>query len=451
MEDLVPTMGEQENLLNALDSDPSASLPWNAFCDVLDGVPWDTVAARLPAQVDQANSNITRLRERLAGPGQYFYEADPLRRAQEIFWLKLCLFDQLCRQVASLHRRIQRPLLTLDPAHIRIGLPEEMHSYVPLRWSCVLMIQQSKDASRPVVDDMPLEMASVLHSAPQHVDPGYVSPFIREWPLGREVSATAVIQSADPIPDEDLAAVRGLVRVQVIADDVVAGPFSRQDVFRLLLPLKTGKKTEVRVWARKVEVAERGIVVSGVTDGLAPEIWRAFEGESQYAMSDARVMVYQSYAVSSDLYSLGMLLLRALLGSDQRRWESVVASFPTLLDGLAPAVQGVDPSDFSVLHGRIRERLCEWQDLFIQPDISDDLWWDALTLALRALATIPGFSYAVPRSSEDDVADRSGIDALSQDVAHLIKRTRMDLFEAHERDRTIRMACDRLLADLGMG
>jgi hypothetical protein len=245
--------------------------------------------------------------------------------------------------------------------------------------------------------------------------------------------------------------VRGLVRVHVIADGIVADTFSAQDVFRLLLPVKTGKKTEVQVWARKVEVPERGIVVSGVTDKVAPEIWKAIEGESQHAISNARAVVYRSYAVSSDLYSLGMLLLRALLGSDQRRWESVMASLPTLLDGLAPAVQGVDPSDCSLLHDRTRERLCEWQDLFVQPDIAEDLWWDALTVALRALATIPGFSYAGPRSSEVLVSGTSGLDALSEDVAHLARRTRMDLFEAHERDQMIRIACDRLLSDLGVG
>ena len=444
----MPTMGEQETFRGLPDSDQYRDLSWDMFCDVLDGVPWDTVGA---GQIGQAHSNIARLREQFVRPGQYFFETNPLRQAQEIFWLKLCLFGSLCRQVASLHMRQQRPVLMLDPAHIGIGLPEEILSSVPLRWSCALTIRQSEDVSHPVIDEMPSEMASVLHMAPQDVDQCYVSPFIREWPLGREVSATALIQSADPIPEDDTTSVRGLVRVHVIADDIVADTFSRQDVFSLILPVKTGRKTQVRVWGRKVEAPERGIVLSGVTERLSPEIWKAFEGESQHAMSDARAMVYRSYALSSDLYSLGMLLLRALLGSDQRRWGSVMASLPALLDGLAPAVQGVDPSDFSVLHERIRERLCEWQDLFVKPDIADDFWWDALTLALRALATIPGFSYAVPRSCEDFVSDRSGLDALSEDVAHLARRTRMDLFEAHERDHTIRMACDRLLADLGVG
>ena len=93
----------------------------------------------------------------------------------------------------------------------------------------------------------------------------------------------------------------------------------------------------------------------------------------------------------------------------------------------------------------------EWQDLFLQPAISDDLWWDALTLALRALSTIPGFGYAVPLSSEARASDNSGVDVLSQDVAHLARRARVELFEADDRDRTIRTACDRVLADLGAG
>ena len=104
-----------------------------------------------------------------------------------------------------------------------------------------------------------------------------------------------------------------------------------------------------------------------------------------------------------------------------------------------------------MLHVRIRERLCERQGLFLQPDITDDLWWDALTLALRALSTIPGFSYAVPLSSEARVSDTSGADALLQDVGHLARRARVELFEADDRDRTIRTACDRVLADLGTG
>ena len=445
-------MGECESLLRLPDID-HLSLSWDTFCDLLDGVPWSAIEARLPlfSHADKATDDISLLREQFAGPRQYFFEANLAQQTHEIFWLKLSLFNQLCRQVASVHRLTRRPLLTLDPAHILIALPEQGSSHLPVRWGCALTIQSSDEVSSLPVDDMPSEMASVLHAVPQDVDPCYVSPSIRAWPLGCEVAATALIQSADLIPDEGETSIRGLVRVHVIADEIAAHTFSRHDVFRLILPLKVGKGTEVRVWARKVEVPERGIVLSGVTDVLSPEIWKTFKGESGHAMADARAVVYRTFPTSSDLYSLGMLLLRALLGSDMRRWERVTATLPALLEGLAPAVQGVEPSDFSVLHVRIRERLCEWKDLFLRPDIADDLWWDSLALALRALSTIPGFSYAVPLSAEAGVSDSSAVDVLSQDVAHLARRARVELFEADERDRTIRAACDHMLADLGIG
>ena len=445
-------MGERESPLRFSDSEQPC-LSWDIFCDLLDGVPWDIVEPRLPffRQAGKLSGDSCLLQKQLIGPGQYFFEANLAQQAHEIFWLKLSLFNQLCPQVASVHRLTRHPLLALDPAHILIALPEQGSNSVPLRWGCTLTIQSPDESSPPLVDDMPQEMACGLRIVPQDVDRCYVSPSVREWPLGREVAVTALIQSADPIPEEGETSVRGLVRVHVIADEIAAHTFSRHDVFRLILPLKVGKGTDVRVWARKVDVPERGIVLSGVTDVLSPEIWNTFKGASGHAMSDARAVVYRTFPPSSDLYSLGMLLLRALLGSDMRRWERVTAALPALLEGLAPAVQGVEPSDFSVLHVRIRERLCEWQDLFLRSDISDDLWWDALTLALRALSTIPGFSYAVPLSGEARVPDNSAVDVLSQDVAHLARRARVELFEADERDRTIRAACDHMLADLGTG
>jgi hypothetical protein len=445
-------MGERESLLSCPDIDYSR-LSWDTFCDLLEGVPWDAFEPRLPLfnRADRSSGDSRLFREQLAGPGQYFFEANLAQQAHEIFWLKLSLFNQLCRQVASFHTLTRRPLLTLDPAHILIALPDQGSSHLPVRWGCALTIQSSDEVPHLPVDNMPQEMASVLHAVPQDVDRCYVSPSVRAWPLGREVAATALIQSADLIPDEGETSVRGLVRMHVIADEIAAHTFSRHDVFRLILPLKVGKGTDVRVWGRKVDVPQRGIVLSGVTDVLSPEIWKTFKGESGHAMSDARAVVYRTFPTSSDLYSLGMLLLRALLGSDMRRWERVTATLSALLEGLAPAVQGVEPSDFSVLHVRIRERLCEWQELFLRPDISDDLWWDALTLALRALSTIPGFSYAVPLSGEARSSDHSAVDLLLEDVAHLVRRTRVELFEADERDRTIREACDHMLADLGRG
>ena len=225
-------MGERESLLRFSDNEHPC-LSWDTFCDLLDGVPWSAVEPRLSLfrQAGQSSGDSSLFREQLARPGQYFFEANLAQQAHEIFWLKLSLFDRLCRQVASVHRLTRRPLLTLDPAHILIALPEQGSSHLPVRWGCALTIQSSDEVSSLPVDDMPSEMASVLHAVPQDVDPCYVSPSIREWPLGREVAATALIQSADLIPDEGETSIRGLVRVHVIADEIVAHTFPAMTCF----------------------------------------------------------------------------------------------------------------------------------------------------------------------------------------------------------------------------
>lgn len=447
----MPVMAEREPLLRLLEMDQPC-FSWDTYCDLLDGVPWDILAPRLPHfnQTGQSSHGAARLREQFAGPGQYFHETNSSRFAHEVFWLKLMLFDRLCRQVAAIQRDTRRPVLTLDPAHILITVPEPDHGYVPVRWGCRLTIRTAEAETRPVVDDMPAEMANNLYKVSQDVDPQYVRPSVRAWPFGCEVAATALIQSADPIPDEGETSVRALVRVHVIADGVAAQTFSPQDVFRLALPLKK-KGAEVRIWARIVDAPERGIVLSGVTDALSPEVWSVFQEASTHAVSDARAAIYRSVPASCDLYGLGMLLLRALLGSDSRRWEQVIAALPALLDGMAPVIQGVEPSDYSVVHVRIRERLCEWQDLFIGPGIASDLWWDALTLGLRALSTVPGFGYSNPLSQDAGSSNPRSIDLMLSDVEHLARRTRVELFEAEERDRAIQTACNRVLADLGIG
>ena len=134
---------------------------------------------------------------------QFQGEQDNLsQQAHERFWLKLCLLDRLCRRIAVVHTQTRRPLLTLDSAHILITMPEQGSSYVPVRWGCGLTVERADESSRLLIDDMPSEMASGLRAVPQNVDLCYASPSVREWPLGREVAATALIQSADPIPEE---------------------------------------------------------------------------------------------------------------------------------------------------------------------------------------------------------------------------------------------------------
>jgi hypothetical protein len=439
-------MEEVENFRDSPPSGPS-SLSWDAFCNLLDNLPWDAID---PSEEQALSlSDVSFLREELDRPGQYFFQPHSSQHACEVFWLKLCVFESLCRQVALHHERTRRPLFQLDSRHIRVMLAADSNGYVPIRWRGAVMLPCSIEAPNFTVEGMPQEMAQTLSAVPADIDPVYVAPLIREWPHGREVRATALIESLDPIPDEGEGGIRGLLRTHLIADSIVAKDFSSRDVFCVNLPLGSGS-AGIRLWSRKVASPERGVILSGVTDMLLPEMWRLLERNRQQVVSNARAVVYRFYSPACDLYSLGMLLLRTLVGSPVQRWNRLLKVLPNLVEGLAPAVQGIEASDHYTMHVRIRDYLHEQGDIFSNAAIAGDVWWDAIRMGLQAVTRIPGFSYEVAAADQARPQEYSSIKEFQRGIALLANRARIELFERDERDSAIRAACEATLIECGM-
>lgn len=373
---------------------------------------------------------------------QFFF--DPTKRTGEIFWLKLCLCEAVCRSIAEEHERIGRSYGVLDPAQVVIQIADKDSVLLPLLWRVSLSIRRPANAEATQFADMPIEMAKGLVTMSVAADMTYAPPIIREWPPGRQLSTTALIQSADVIPDETVSTVRGLVRVHIVTDAIQARDFSDRDVFRVMLPVGTERGVETRAWARKVDSPERGIIVSGMTDPVTAEAWSAFARRVGQVESRASVAVYRSFASAYDVYSCGVLLLRALLGGDPGRWTRVMEALPQLLDGLSPLVEGIRPDDHYTTHIRIKDRLREWGDLFQCPHIAEDLWWDALIVALRACSRIGGFGYGY----DQPISDRKSARDFARDMAGLSRRARIQLLNAECRDNMIAQVCDRVLAEL---
>jgi len=419
-------------------------LSWDSFCNLLDGLAWDTGQYSLVLQ------------EELKKPGQYFFPPSSSQHASEIFWLKLFLFERLCRQVALYHERIRQPLLLLDAQQVGVVLTESNLGYVPVRWrsDIQLPLRDAEPSSNPeamllIQEGMPLEMAEALTTVPSDIDTAYLSPLVRAWPRGREVRGTALIISIDPILEEGNLGIRGLLRIHLITDEIVARDFSNQDVFCIMFP-QVLADAGVRFWGRKVEEPERGIVLSGVTECVSSEVWRELEAKRQEVISAAKGTIYRSYSSVHDIYSLGMLLLRALWGSNSTQWNGVLTLLPDLVDGLSPAVQGMETSDSHMMHVRVKEYLSGRIDCQAPSTISGDLWWDAILIGMRAVSRIQDFSYTLAIEGTPGPFEKTPLEILRHDVMHVAHRARIDLFEAAERDAAILTVCGSALDELGM-
>jgi len=420
------------------------SFTWAEWCDLLDCASKDgVVGGRASGARSGDRENIRSFEYRVTSPGQYFFETNPAKRAIEIFWLKLALVEALSNVVADYHERYSRSYGVIDPEMVVVELPRQTGSILPVRWAASVMMRQIPSEALSRLGTMPEEMAQGLTVLPPDVDMTFASPLVRQWPLGRELPVTALVQSADLIPDDDSPDVRGLVRVHIIADQLVAREFSAQDVFRVALSAGSSRDMEIALWARKVDSPERGLVVSGLTDTMVLDRWNAFVGTTEQVRSTAKATVYRSCSPKTDVYSCGMLFLRALLGADSERWRRVCDSLPVVLESIEPLVQGVDREDYFTIHVRGRDRLREWGDLFDQSVIPHDVWWDGLLAALRACSQLEGFGYGLTGGGRSPLRD------LAHDLNGLGRRIRQELFEPRERDAMIAQACDRVLADVG--
>lgn len=377
----------------------------------------------------------------LTSPGQYFFETHPQKRALEVFCLKLSLMSNLCSLVADEHERHRRSRGVISPEQVLVRFPEHHAALLPTRWSALLCLAAGCDDTAFSVADMPEEMARNLTAMPAEVNLMYAAPSVRDWPLGRKVSVTALVQSADPIPDDDQVTMKGLVRVHVIADGLNSWDCSDRDVFRVSLPISGSREARVELWARKTEAPERGVIMSGTTDVVSLDSWKLFIRTVGDVRSFAEVAVYRAYSPAHDVYSCGMWLLRALLGSDESRWNRACDQLGSIIEGLEPIVQGIAEDDGHTIHLRVRDRLRESADCFEPGAVPEALWWDALVAVLHACSRIQGFSYA----SDAVLYEPSPARLLERDLASLARRARTEIFEARERDAMILRVCDRAM------
>jgi hypothetical protein len=330
-----------------------------------------------------------------------------------------------------------------------------------------LHVLENGAASPLISAGMPDEMARWLVTPGSPMECVYTSPAIHDWPAGREVTVTVLIQSLDRLHDDaEDDAVRGILRLQTISKDFSHARFSERDVFRLMLGVTPAESDRITLWCRKIEALDSGIVVSGVTDPMPPVLWTRLEGAARQVFSDAKAAVYRAFDPSCDLYSLGVLLAYALLVNRRQGLDQVTRLLSQVIEGLDPIVTGLDPADKASLFNRISARLNEVGPVFgksgivfdgkspTEGAIPDDIWYDALILVLQLMSGVPQFSICSGQRCQHLKSLHADLESLVRLAEHIGERIRIELFEREQRSRDMLQACHitrRWLAEVGAG
>ncbi len=446
---------------------PDARLPplqWDIFCNLLGGADLTRACECVRTQdwrVDH-EPQLQPLTPRFSTPHQFLFDEGSEPRLLEVLWLKWNLFLSLCRTVQTFYQDHRRPHLGLQPEGILVRFDEASAAWLPVRWQFSVGLLHSGEACPFHHEDMPVEMAQFLFAPTPHSSSCYVAPTVKEWPLGREETVTLLIRSLDRIQDDLESEARGLLRVHVISNVISDASFHEKDVFQLSFSGVEKGSRPVRLWARKVDSVERGIVVTGATLPLSLSDWTRLERSKDQVISDANVKIYRAFPHSCDLYSLGILLLSALLVNESQTLEQVEPIIRKVLNRLDPAVGGVDPEDRETLCKRISFLLSEegggfepsamWFDgghsQARQATIPGDLWVEALIFALRLLSDVPGFGFSNGFGGSGSPHVSDVMDSVVQTGEQLGNRIQKELFEARDRSLVISKVCDRIRREL---
>ena len=421
----------------------AVSLRWDDVCDLL-GMP---DSSNLPESI----LSHPPFQKRFSYDRQFFFQGDPTRLPLEAFWLKLSGFACLCRRVGEFYRVHRRPHLSLDPPHIRVRVVDQGFTRLPVRWLFAVEVDEANGSQLLVHEAMPKEMARDIFVPSGDIDPVYGASVMQQWPMGREVSATVLLRSIDRIPDDqDQPLSRGLIQAHVLSEVGSFADCSDHDVFHVSVRLQGSGRIPVAFWGRKVEQdAERGVIVSGITEPLLNASWAQLERAKQQVFSDARARVYRAFHHSCDLYSLGMLLFRSLLLNQRQSLERVQQQIASVLSRLDPLVQGLNPNDHWTLFKRLTERLQEQGVPFYPPSphIPESLWCDAVILGLRLVSTIPGFGFRESVGATDSKPVPKALENAICQAQHMAEQARIELFDAAARHYDLIRLCDRIVAE----
>jgi hypothetical protein len=366
--------------------------------------------------------------------------------ALEALFLKVTAFRQVSQALLHFYRLTGKPHLDIHPRHVLFDLHGSGEG-LPILWSFHARLHGLATASR----SLPIEGAGTTVLPPQNPVVPYAPPEVIEFQL-------AGLRPAE-VAFNDLVATAGEYRFHGrLTDPYGLFPFP-QERDTILLTFQSESlglnvdTLSVRVQDSSDSTATARAFVSEpvkLEEGAVRRAKRLFG----VRLPGVRYRVYPDFGLPSDLYSLGVVLLRLLLANDEQDIQSVLRATTRVLAShdKAPITLG---TSLKLILGRFPDLM----DVFASANvfyshvdrgpsranaIPEQLWERVVLLALRLVGRVEGFSVCRDHSDFDPTYPASNLEWVLQEATLLCTELQSLLFSR----QSVNVEVQQVLAEI---
>jgi hypothetical protein len=435
------------------------ALHYDEFCDLLGGIEEKAFNERY-----QGPAAAVGQRMRLAQPAvrrqlgrRLLFDQDASGLdALEMFRLKWTLFGQAVAAVQEYHRRCGAPHLRLAPRHVMVQVGE-VGSGLPAHWHFETRLVS---LGSPTLDLEGFEDPPELHVPPVGTDPLYEAELVRNSSFG-------IMQRGDFLLSavEEAGGGRAKIKGQVHHDGIGLRWLSLKDHVMVSLGHHLVADAAIDFLAVRdaaKDYSPRVIHLESLPLKLSAEKRPALEKLRGIRVPNATFRLLPALHAPCDMYSLGMLLYRALVVNDAQGIGEVALALEELRQDLASLAeieceQGQDPHFWDALLRGHRQseviEVFERRNVFFHEHHRDpnrpnaipkNLWHEAMAIGLRLVSQFENYSFCANHGDFDPAYPAQKIEALARRVEELGRRIDAALFALTGRNAEVRQALERV-------
>lgn len=400
---------------------------------------FEGLAARLGGQPEEGAA---------AGPGLLLALEGSGLDAVEVLALKLAAFEQAVAAVLRHGLLLGRPHLDLHPGALSVE-PGPAGNLLPTLWSFRVRLGGGSGARLvSLMDGVEVPLP------PRHPHPPFASPAVRNAALAAPSSGELLLERATAEKGGTHFRLEGTL----LDPHGFFPPLAPRDTVQLALPRDIlgglpplAARLDPRGRAQSVEAPLTTEPVA-----LAPETAKRLTQSGGLRVPGVRYRIYPALGTAEDLYALGMLLVSLLLTHDGQS----LSDLEPLLAPPAGRERGsvVHSAEEVLASARAAEpdRLGKNQIFARREDrfagrpnaIPDELWTEALLLALRLLTRDAVFGLPAPGDIEAPLVTPNALEEARAQAAELFRRATGLLFRRQSVHVEIQAALAELLSDV---